>query len=185
MADEEAPRVEKLCADCDFRPAGFGAFGKYCEECRDDRKAAREAKKGGGGSSSHSRKPSAGGSSLERRIRDSVMMTASIAAISDPRIYQGVEQMVDQFAVAWANVAKENPTAGRYIEALLTGGVWLTALGATFGMWVCVMLATGKLPQRFAPVAYQVWPGWFQEQARQAAQQPEPAPGNDPIVMVG
>ena len=90
--------------------------------------------------------------SLAPQIKDAVMMTAAVAAVKDYRIYVAVEATVDEFAVAWDNVAKQSPTARKYIEAMLTGGVWISAFGATLVMVVTTLAVTDSLPPNLLPL---------------------------------
>lgn len=92
--------------------------------------------------------------SLRGKIKDAVLMTASVTAIADPNIYVAVEATVDEFATAWDNVARQSPTARKYIEGLLVGGVWITAVGATIVMVVTVVAVTGKLPPALHPLGH-------------------------------
>lgn len=132
--------------------ATAGRFGHtFCEPHNEQTKAEAKARKRSRNASSSS---SGGGGSLKGRIRDSVLMTAAVVAIKDPNIYVAVEATVDEFATAWDNVAKQSPTARRYIESLLTGGVWLSAMGATLVMVVTTAAVTGNLPPRWHPLGH-------------------------------
>ena len=84
--------------------------------------------------------------SLAPEIKDAMLMTAAITSIRDPRIYTAVEATVDEFAVAWDNVAKQSPTARKYIQAMLSGGVWISAVGASLVMVVTTLACTENLP---------------------------------------
>lgn len=102
------------------------------------------------GSKNSPRLPSRG--SLRGQIKDAVLMTSAVISISDPLIYMAVEATVDEFATAWDNVAKTSPTARKYIEGLLVGGVWISAVGATVVMVVTVAAVTGKLSPGLQPL---------------------------------
>ena len=141
--------------------ATAGQFGHtYCGEhwaqTRAEKEAEKEAQKAerqADKEASRARAPIRRGS-LKGRIRDAVMMTAAIVAITDPRVYMAVEQTVDQFAEAWDNVAQQNPTARKFIEGLLVGGVWLTALGSTLVMVITTLLFTDRLPTNLHPLGH-------------------------------
>lgn len=96
------------------------------------------------------RKPRASRGSLAPQIKDAVMMTAAVAAVKDFRVYLAVEATVDEFAVAWDNVAKQSPTARKYIQGMLSGGVWISAFGATLVMVVTTLACTESLPPNLA-----------------------------------
>ncbi len=98
------------------------------------------------------RKPRAYRGSLAPQIRDAVLMTSAVVAIRDPRIYVAVEATVDEFAVAWDNVAKQSPQARKYIQAMLSGGVWISAVGATLVMVVTTLAVTEALPPNLEPL---------------------------------
>lgn len=122
---------------------------------------------------------------LEGRIKDACLGTAAVVAISDPRIYIAVEGTVDQFARAWANVAKASPTAKRYIEALLTGGVWIPAVMSSVVMMVAVMMATDRLPANMSGLGYYVLNQMDQESIAKLQAMAQTAPpasnGTDPL----
>lgn len=145
----------KLCqfTGC-LNPGGHGQFGKFCEDHKS--KALRDAAKGiepGTAAPRPKASPSrSGGSALERDIKEALMGTASVVAIANPGIFVAVEATVDEFAAAWANVAKQSPTAEKYIRALLVSGVWLTAASATITMAVAIMVSTGNVPERLVPL---------------------------------
>ncbi|HVP29398.1 MAG TPA: hypothetical protein VMW35_09590 [Myxococcota bacterium] len=126
-----------------------------------------------------------GATTLQGRIRDACLGTAAVAAITDPRIYIAVEGTVDQFAISWANVAKASPTARRYIEALLTGGVWIPAIMSTIVMAVAVLMATDKLPPQLNGLGYYALGQMDSSSIEklQAMYQAPPAAGNggDPV----
>jgi len=135
-----------------------------CPECGEEFKAAmhlanhRKHKHGIEPEGKRPRLASSGGGrspvGLEGRIRDACLGTAAVAAISDPRIYIAVEGTVDQFAKSWAEVARQSPTAKRYIEAILTGGVWIPAVMSTVVMVVAILMATDRLPTTMSGLGY-------------------------------
>lgn len=145
-----------LCSigDCD-NEATKGRFGReFCEDhyeiIRAEREADKQARKEERRASGAATRTAGG--PLDKRIKDAVMMTSAVAAIGNPNIYIAVEATVDEFALAWANVAKTSPTARKYIEALLTGGVWIQALGATLVMAVTTLAVCDKLPPSLYPL---------------------------------
>lgn len=140
----------KLCSNGDGRPAGFGRLGRFCEECRDEQRANKPKRDRSGRNRTASTGPS-----LEREIKDALMGTASVVAIANQGVFVAIEATVDEFAAAWANVAKQSPTAERYIRAMLVSGVWLTALSASLTMVIAVMVTTGNVPDRAVPL------GWY------------------------
>lgn len=177
---------QKTCQErgCD-RPASRGL---YCGEHYELHKPGR---KPGGGAGKRERAPRAAtasprkrgttGAALRTKIKDVVMMTAAVAAVKDPRVYVAVEATVDEFAAAWANVADQSPSARKYIEAMLDGGVWATAVGATLVMVVTIAACTGNLPARFAPIgAFAVGRSGLTSAsfAHLVPDQPPPQPGN-------
>jgi uncharacterized Zn finger protein (UPF0148 family) len=134
--------------DCD-EPATAGKFGRtYCEAHNAQAKAETQAAR----EQSQAARPKPSLSGLRGEIKDAVMMTAAVVAIRDPRIYIAVDATVDEFATSWANVAKSSPTAARYIRAMLSGGVWVAALGSTLVMVVTVAACTGNLPPSMGPL---------------------------------
>jgi len=149
---------------CD-QPGTAGKFGHtYCETHNEIVKAEKEREKELRATAppeqtdepAPRRSRSLGGQrgSLREQIKDAVMMTAAVAAVKDPRIFVAIEATVDEFAIAWDNVAKQSPAARRYIKAMLTGGVWISAFGATLAMTVTVLACTEKLPENFAALGY-------------------------------
>ncbi len=149
MPDDDAkPKYVCQFAGCEDE-ATAGKFGHtYCEPHNEQVKAEKAATK-------PRRDRSGGGTgSLRGRIRETMLGTAAVAAIRDPRIYVAVEATVDEFAASWDNVAKQSPTARKYIEAMLNGGVWLPALMSTIVMVVTTLAVTDSLPPRFHPLGH-------------------------------
>lgn len=151
-----------LCqySNCE-QEATAGRFGRtYCEEhqtlIENQREAEKEAKQAEKSEARERRRAQAPVSrgSLRGQIRDAVLMTAAVAAVKDPNIYMAVEATVDEFATAWDNVAKQSPSARKYIVGLLNGGVWISAFGATVVMVVTTLAVTGSLPENLHPLGH-------------------------------
>lgn len=177
------PGAVKMCKACGVRPAGSGRFGHYCddEECKAERLGKEREERPTKQAAPRRRGPS---TSLEREIKEAMMGTAAIVSISNPGVFVAVEQTVDEFAASWANVARQSPSAERYIRAMLSGGVWMAAASSTLVMVVAVMVTTGSCPPRLVPLGWWVIGshpriGEFvnmkaQEQAAQPEQETEP-----------
>lgn len=130
--------------------ADSGPFGHtYCKPHWEQEKAAKATLRGGG-SRGGGRGRSPGSTNLQAQIRDAMLGTAALASITDPRIFVAVSATVDEFAVAWDNVARHSPAARRYIEAMLSGGVWLGAATATLVMVITTLAVTDRLPPNLA-----------------------------------
>lgn len=189
MTDSSEPVVPaevKLCKHCGIRPAGHGRFGNFCDDpdCKAERLAEERDRQGRTEPNPPKRnRPTGNPGNLQRDIKEAMMGTAAVVAISNPGIFVAVEATVDEFAAAWANVARTSPTAERYIRGLLTGGVWITAFSATLTMVVAVMVTTGSTPPRLAPMGWYVagqHPSIVQYvQMRQAQSAPAPAPAEE------
>lgn len=162
MTDETetiAPEPKaKLCQRCNERERGFGQLGRYCAECRDEMKEESETARKARNEATAPKRPAARGNigQLEREIKDAMMGTAAVAAIANPGIFVAVEATVDEFAAAWANVARTSPAAEKYIRAMLQGGVWITAASATLATVVAVMVCTGNTPPKLMPLGYYI-----------------------------
>lgn len=184
--EEITPGEVKLCEACGTRPARKGS--RFCQfpACVEERTQKRDEQQARNEPTppktppKSAPKPRATAAGLEREIKDALMGTAAVLAITNQGIYVGVEATVDEFAAAWANVARQSPSAERYIRALLAGGVWITAASATLVMAVAVMAASGVLPSPLVPMGWYVV-GRHPElltfiQAQQAKAQPAPEP---------
>ena len=134
--------------------------GFRCDECGQVFKMSghlanhKKWKHGEGPPPRQTRSVGYGRGSLQGRIRDACLGAAAVAAITDPRLYIAVEGTVDQFAMSWARVADASPSAKRYIEAMLVGGVWIPAVMSTVVMFVAVLMATDRLPANLSGLGY-------------------------------
>lgn len=72
--------------------------------------------------------------------------TGSIAAASDPRVTEALESRADKMAGAWVAVAQENARVAQALDQLMSGGVWLGAIGNTLSFGVLLMTFTGRAP---------------------------------------
>lgn len=156
----------KLCQNCGEREAGFGQFGRYCQECRDagvgkkDRTdaappppfVAKPAK------AAPSKRSTAG--KLHAKLYDAHFgFTMSVVLLTNPTVLTPpmvdvLEGRSNGWASATVGLAEADARIAELLEKILKAGVWGAFALQTAGSVVTIGALTGRLKVPYGAVAF-------------------------------
>jgi hypothetical protein len=92
-----------------------------------------------------------------RPISLGVLMTSGQSELlNNPEIVGIVEDRCDKFGSAWAAVAEQDPRVAKWLETLMTGGVWIAAATQTASLAATLGVMSGRIRVPLAAVSFLV-----------------------------
>jgi hypothetical protein len=86
-----------------------------------------------------------------------VLMTSGQSELlNNPEIVGIVEDRCDKFGAAWAAVAEQDPRVAKWLETLMTGGVWIAAATQTASLAATLGVMSGRIRVPLAAVSFLV-----------------------------
>ena len=157
------PKV-KLCQNCQEKPAGFGKFGRYCEECRDAGAGKKEAKPEEPPPFQKKKSapsPRSNAGKLHAKLKDAhygaslgLVLVTNPGVLSNPGLIDILEGKSNDWAAATVALAESDARIADLLERALRAGVWVSFITQTVGSLVVVGTLTGRAKVPYGAISF-------------------------------